>query len=228
VSSAAIRPRLDLVARDNAPGNADDRSYKGPRTVLFDLGGVVCQFSHDRRLAALAQASGLSVEEVHHRLFASGFDLDCDRGHYTLEQQCAQICARLNLVRSQQELAEFWAEAFVPDADVLAIVGHVRSRAITGILTNNGPLVHLMLDKLFSDVAERFNVLCFSYEVMSTKPEPRAFLATLERLNVTPEQCVFVDDAEQNVQGARAVGIDAVRFVSAQTLAGSLRERQLV
>jgi 2-haloacid dehalogenase len=63
---------------------------------------------------------------------------------------------------------------------------------------------------------------------MSTKPEPRAFLATLERLNVTPEQCVFVDDAEQNVQGARAVGIDAVRFVSAQKLASSLQERQLV
>jgi len=121
---------------------------------------------------------GLSVEEVHQRLFASGFDLDCDRGHYTLEQHCAQICARLDVVRSQHELAEFWAEAFVPNADVLALVGHVRCRAFTGILTNNRPLVHLMLEELFRR-CRGFNVLCFSYEVMSTKPEPRAFLATL-------------------------------------------------
>jgi HAD superfamily hydrolase (TIGR01509 family) len=206
----------------------DERSRDRQRTVLFDLGGVVCQFSPDRRLAALARASGLSVQEVHHRLFASGFDLECDRGHYTLEQQCAQICARLDVVRSQLELAEFWAQAFAPDSDVLAIVANVRPRAFTAILTNNGPLVHLMVEELFPNVAARFDVLCFSYEVMSTKPEPRAFLATLERLNVGPEQCVFVDDAEQNVQGARAVGIDAVRFVSAQTLAGSLQERQLV
>jgi len=88
--------------------------------------------------------------------------------------------------------------------------------------------IFVMVEELFPDVAAWFDALCFSYEVMSTKPEPRAFLATLERLNVTPEQCVFVDDAEQNVQGARAVGIDAVRFVSAQKLASSLQERQLV
>jgi HAD superfamily hydrolase (TIGR01509 family) len=197
-------------------------------TVLFDLGGVVCEFSHDRRLAALARVSRLSVEEVHHRLFASGFDLDCDRGHYTLEQQCAQICARLDVICSQHELAAFWAEAFAPDADVLAIVRRVRSRAVTGILTNNGPLVDLMLRELFPDVAAAFDHPCFSYQAMSTKPEPRVYLATLERLGVTPEQCVFVDDAEQNVQGARAVGIDSVRFVSAQTLATALQERQLV
>src|SRR5260221_14290401 len=48
----------------------------------------------------------------------------------------------------------------------------------------------------------------YRYEVMSTKPEPRAFLATLERLNVPHEPCMFVDDAEQNARGARAVGID--------------------
>ncbi len=65
--------------------------------------------------------------------------------------------------------------------------------------------IFVMVEELFPDVAAWFDALCFSYEVMSTKPEPRAFLATLERLNVTPEQCVFVDDAEQNVQGARAV-----------------------
>ena len=108
------------------------------------------------------------------------FDLDCDRGHYALEQQCAQICARLNLVRSQHELAEFWAEAFVPDADVLAIVGHVRSRAFTGILTNNGPLVHLMVDEpeKFVDpfLAAGADSLIAHHEVLA---DPRPFLKRL-------------------------------------------------
>ena len=196
--------------------------------VVLDLGGVVCQFSHDRRLAALARASHLSVEDVHQRLFTSGFDLDCDRGHYTLEQQCAQIRARLGVDCDQHELARLWAEAFVPAPDVLAIVSRVRSRVPTAILTNNGPLVEAMIRHFFPQIAASFDHLCFSYQAMSTKPEPRAFLATLERLGVMPEQCMFVDDAEQNVLGARAVGIDAVRFVSAQALASALYERQLM
>ena len=206
----------------------DERSCKPRRIVLFDLGGVVCRFSPDRRLGALARASGLSAEDVYQRLFGSGFDLDCDRGHYSLEQQCAHIRARLGVTCSPRELAALWAQAFAPDADVLTMVRHVRSRAATAILTNNGPLVHLMLQQLFPELAAAFDHLCFSYEVNSTKPDPRAFLGTLERLRVRPEQCVFVDDAEQNVHGARAVGIDSVHFVSAQILAPALQARQLI
>lgn len=198
------------------------------RTVLFDLGGVVCEFQHERRLAALARASALSADEVHQRLFASGFDLECDRGRYSLEQQCAELSTRLKVTSTPRQLAALWAEAFTPDADVVALVSRVRCRAITATLTNNGPLVHLMLGELFADVAACFDQLCFSYQVMATKPEPRAFLGTLERLGFTPEQCVFVDDAEQNVLSARAVGIDAIRFESARMLAAALQERHLI
>jgi HAD superfamily hydrolase (TIGR01509 family) len=198
------------------------------RAVLFDLGGVVSQFSHDRRLAALGRVSGLAVDEVHQRLFASGFDLDYDRGRYTLEEQCAEIRARLAVTCVQRELAEVWAEAFIPNADVLEMVSRVRSRAVTATLTNNGPLVRLMLREFFPEVAAVFDHLCFSYEVVSTKPEPRAFLGTLERLGALPEHSAFVDDAEQNVQGARAVGIDAIRFASAQSLASALQHRRLL
>jgi HAD superfamily hydrolase (TIGR01509 family) len=198
------------------------------RAVLFDLGGVVCQFSHQQRLAALAGASGLRPDDVHQRLFASGFDLDCDRGHYTLEQQCEQTRARLGVTCSQHELAALWAQAFTPDPHVLAMVSRVRSTALAALLTNNGPLVEVMIREFFPDLNASFDHLCFSYQATATKPEPMVFLKTLERLGVTPEQCVFVDDAEQNVLGARAVGIDAVRFVSAQALATALHERQLI
>ena len=47
--------------------------------------------------------------------------------------------------------------------------------------------IFVMVEELFPDVAAWFDALCFSYEVMSTKPEPRAFLATLERLDVTTQ-----------------------------------------
>ena len=220
-------PEAPLHPVWSAPRPDDARSRERQRTVLFDLGGVVCQFSHQRRLAALARASRLSVEDVHQRLFVSGFDLDCDRGQYSLEQQCARICARLDVSCGQRALAALWAQAFAPDADVLAMVSRVRARAVTALLTNNGPLVHLMLRELFPEVAAVFDHLCFSYQVKATKPEPRAFLGTLERLGASPAQSVFIDDAEQNVDGARAVGIDAIQFVSAELLARALHERQL-
>jgi len=57
-----------------------------------------------------------------------------------------------------------------------------------------------------------------SGEVGLVKPEPRIYELALERFGLRPEQCLFIDDNEPNVAGARRVGIAATRFVDAATL----------
>jgi len=44
------------------------------------------------------------------------------------------------------------------------------------------------------------------------KPDPRAYEAVIEALDVPPSACVFVDDQRRNIDGARAVGLRAVPF----------------
>jgi FMN phosphatase YigB (HAD superfamily) len=44
------------------------------------------------------------------------------------------------------------------------------------------------------------------------KPDPRIYRLTCERLAVTPATSVFVDDNRDNVEAARAVGIEAIHF----------------
>jgi HAD superfamily hydrolase (TIGR01509 family) len=57
------------------------------------------------------------------------------------------------------------------------------------------------------------------------KPDPRAFLGATEALGVRAEACLLVDDREANVAAARALGMDAVRFTSAQELVPELARR---
>jgi HAD superfamily hydrolase (TIGR01509 family) len=224
VSSAACRNLRPTQTRQTHLTPAP----RGTRTVLFDLGGVTCRFWPARRLEALAGASGLSAEEVHRRLFASGFDDDCDRGRYTLDEQVAQISSRLGVLLDRPRLASLWAQGFEPDADVLALIDRVRRVAQTAMLSNNGPLVHSMVVELLPAVAARFDQLCFSYQVQTLKPDPQVFVRTLARLGVQPEQSVFIDDTLGHVEGARAVGMDALHFVSADALAEQLQDRGLM
>jgi putative hydrolase of the HAD superfamily len=44
------------------------------------------------------------------------------------------------------------------------------------------------------------------------KPDPAIYLLACERLGVQPAEVVFLDDKEVAVEGARAVGMAAVRF----------------
>ncbi|HEY9251028.1 MAG TPA: HAD-IA family hydrolase, partial [Nocardioides sp.] len=55
-----------------------------------------------------------------------------------------------------------------------------------------------------------FEVVVISEEVAMRKPEAPIFDRTLSKLGLPAEECLFIDDAEPNVLGARAVGLDAL------------------
>lgn len=57
------------------------------------------------------------------------------------------------------------------------------------------------------------------------KPDPAIYRAAAEELGVEPERCLFVDDREVNCEGARSVGMDAIRFEDAARLRDALVER---
>ena len=44
------------------------------------------------------------------------------------------------------------------------------------------------------------------------KPDPRIYQLTLERVELEPEQCIFIDDMQINVDAANELGLHAVHF----------------
>ena len=52
----------------------------------------------------------------------------------------------------------------------------------------------------------------FSCDVKEVKPEPAIYKILLEDYGLKPEECVFIDDREENCRGARKLGMHAVRF----------------
>jgi len=65
-------------------------------------------------------------------------------------------------------------------------------------------------------VDEIFDVVVDSAFVGSRKPEPRIYQITLERLGTLPEATLFIDDVDANCEGARKLGIGAIRFRSTE------------
>ncbi|GAA1700254.1 hypothetical protein GCM10009745_53790 [Kribbella yunnanensis] len=59
-----------------------------------------------------------------------------------------------------------------------------------------------------------FDDIVISGEVGLRKPEPEIFLLAADRVNLPPAACVFVDDLQVNVDGARAVGMTGILHTS--------------
>lgn len=58
--------------------------------------------------------------------------------------------------------------------------------------------------------AGMFDAVLISGEVGLRKPEPEIYLLAAQRLGLSPDECVFVDDLEINIRGAVAVGMVGV------------------
>jgi HAD superfamily hydrolase (TIGR01509 family) len=65
-------------------------------------------------------------------------------------------------------------------------------------------------------VDEIFEVVVDSAFVGARKPEPRIYELTLDRLGLTADAALLIDDIEINCQAARELGMGAVWFRSSE------------
>ena len=107
---------------------------------------------------------------------------------------------------------EIYFEALHPNEEMIGLMRELKGDGKRmAMLTNNvkewEPLWRPMLpvDEIFETVVDSGFVGC-------RKPEPQIYEMTLERLGLPAAACLFIDDLEPNVEGARKAGMTAVHF----------------
>ncbi|MBR5281698.1 MAG: HAD family phosphatase [Alistipes sp.] len=75
------------------------------------------------------------------------------------------------------------------------------------------------------DVFSLFEGVVVSGEEHLLKPDEKIYRCLLERYSLEAAESVFLDDNADNVAGAEAVGMEALRFVDAQQAEAELKSR---
>jgi 2-haloacid dehalogenase len=74
----------------------------------------------------------------------------------------------------------------------------------------------------------RFRDIVVSGEEKLLKPDPAIYFRALNRFGLKPAEALFIDDREINVEGARALGMQAHLFIDADDLRVRLRAEGLL
>ena len=72
------------------------------------------------------------------------------------------------------------------------------------------------------DFMRLFDEMVLSFREGCAKPGPEIYEHAIARFGVRPAEAFFVDDRPENVEGALAVGMDAVPFTDAAALRAAL------
>lgn len=182
------------------------------QAAIFDWGGVLMRTEdHSFRLAwdaRLGLAPG-SVEQVVHGIPEWR---QAQRGEISSAAYWQAVAQQLGLT-AEETLAlrsDFYSGDRL-DKELIMLIQKLRESGIrTGLLSNNTPDLRDEMRALKLDGI--FDAVVISAEIGVMKPEPAAYHAILDALNTVPQQAILIDDFEDNVAGAQAVGMQAVHF----------------
>lgn len=184
------------------------------RNVVFDIGGVLADF----RIREFLMEKGLDAASVRRVLKASVMNPywgRFERGEVTEEETLQAFAA------ADPEMEEGIRLAFSDLRGMLVM----RDEAVPLLrqLKSAGYGVYYLSNysrKAYDECAESLGFMPFmdggivSFKVGMTKPDPRMFRCFLEQYGLRAEKCAFVDDTEENVEAAKALGFAGVPFTS--------------
>jgi putative hydrolase of the HAD superfamily len=190
--------------------------------VLLDSYGTLVELDHPaRRLRdSLRARLGIEVDQQSARRA-----IRSEMAHYAqacrtasdaslvaaLRRECAELIRReLGLDADPERMLDVLGDTIVlrPFADVPAALRALDERGLALAVVSNGDC---SLGESLAAAGLRFDVVVDAATAGAAKPDPAIFRRAVERVGVAPGRAIHVgDDPQNDLEGARAAGIDAV------------------
>jgi putative hydrolase of the HAD superfamily len=191
--------------------------------ILFDVGGVLLTNGWDRGERAAASAKfGLDAQELEARnakVYAAWERDEIKRDEYLdaavfYEPRSFSRDEFFNFILAQSKLLEDGALGILAELSA-------ANQYLIGALNNEARETN---DFRFAKFGLRryFKAAFSSCYVGLRKPDPAIYRRALDILGSAPDRTLFIDDRQENVDGAAGAGMKAIRFAGAGALRGEL------
>jgi putative hydrolase of the HAD superfamily len=184
--------------------------------VIFDRDGVLTGFDVATAAATLQSLVSLPFGTVLQRWQTHGAEVGFPR---SVAEEAAfwetfwhKLATEFNLSTAVHDrlLNLNYTRFVVPFPDVRPALEAVRRRGLRIGVLSNFSLASLDASLDAAGLGDLVDVACAATVIGAAKPDPAAYAAVLQALDVSPAAALFLDDEPPCVAGARAVGMRAV------------------
>ena len=182
--------------------------YKG---IIFDLDGVICHTDkyHYQAWKKLADKLGIYFDqEINNRLRGvsrmESFDIILEKYHGQMSQE--------DKVRYAAEKNDLYRELLKNmttddlDPQVKETLDTLRSRGLLLAIGSSSKNAGFILERLGLD--GYFDAVSEGNNISRSKPDPEVFLKAAESLDLQPQDCLVVEDAQSGLEAAIAGNMD--------------------
>jgi len=193
-------------------------------TIFFDIGGVLLTdgWGHDSRRAA-AEKFGLDWEEYSDRHEKVGHAIETNR--MSLEQYLDRTIFYRPREFSREDFRAFIFAQSQPKPESIEIVTQLAGSKKYFLATINNEILELNVYRLEHFGLRRYFPIFFSSCFLGLrKPDEAIYRLVLQVTQQTPDQCIFIDDREVNLECPRELGMSTILFRDVERLRSELRQ----
>lgn len=179
--------------------------------LIFDLGGVVFNIDFDRALHVWTRYSRLSFEEMRHRFKMDETYEKHERGEIGASEYFNHLRLVLDLEVNDTDIAIGWNAIFLDEiSETVNYIRKAKEKLPCFAFTNSNPTHQSAWMAAYVGAAKSFDQIFVSSDLGVRKPEIEAYLAISNEIGIGIDRLLFFDDTIENVDGARAAGMQAV------------------
>jgi putative hydrolase of the HAD superfamily len=191
--------------------------------VFSDVGGVLASNGWDRyarhRLVGQYRLDWDEYED-RHELVATAFET----GHITLEQYLDRTIFYRARDFSRDQIRQFMFDQSQPRQDSLEIMARLARAGRCFLATLNNESRELNLHRIQRFGLKKYFAVFFSSCFLGVKkPDEEIYAKTLAISQRAPEECVFIDDRELNLEVPKRLGMKTIQFQNAAQLETELK-----
>lgn len=198
------------------------------KNIVFDLGGVLLEWNVDKIVSACSDSP-----ELRQKLKATIFQHPdwhaLDAGTLKEEDALSAFSKRTGFpLREIQRVVSIARHSLVPMPESMKLMDDLQEQGYElYCLSNMHEKSWELISKRF-DFWDKFKGIVVSYPLKMAKPDPQIFAYLLSTYHLFPDQTIFIDDYQHNVDAAERLGIHGILFTSAEPCRKNIEEITMI
>jgi 2-haloacid dehalogenase len=197
--------------------------------AVFDLGGVLIDWNPRYLYRKLFDGDDQAMEGFLSTVCTPSWNEEQDAG-----RTFADATAALKAVHPEYAgMIDAWLPGYEqmlagPIAGTVEILRELRSRSVPVFALSNWSLETFPIALKRFDFLQWFRGILISGQVRLLKPDRRIFEHCFKTFGIEPDNAVYIDDLQRNVEAATALGMRGIQFTEPGALRSELVKAGLI
>jgi|TARA_B100000959_G_scaffold256987_1_gene290696 FMN phosphatase YigB (HAD superfamily) len=194
------------------------------KTIIFDIGGVLINIHPEKTLNFFENITELSINQLQESIIWDIY-YQYEIGKLDNPQFYSAIN---NLFPEEKKISEGdfwrgWKLLLGEQTRVVNLLTNLYETMPIWLLSNTNPW-HIQYLKSCSEYYfhKFITGAIYSYDVGYRKPDKTIYNLTMEKIGISGEEILFIDDDQGNVKAANEIGINAIVYEGMEKLIASL------